>query len=306
VLVDGRLREGHRRHQVGRWRECLIFVAFVGPNLVCLGVFVFWPLLYNAYLSLTDWDMISPVKLFVGLQNYADAVADPLFRKVLLNTFVLMGGAVAATLGLGLAFALVLDQKLALRNAARSVLFSPTMLSGAAIAVVWVYIFDPTYGLIQALVAPLGIFSPNWLRDPRWAMLAVIVVYVWKNLGYALVVFLAGLQAIPRHLYEAALVDGAGPWARFRAVTLPGLSPITFFLLVTSVLASFQTFDIIQVLTQGGPVNATNTLVYHLYEEGFVGFHAGRAGVVAVTLFLLMLAVTAAQQRYLERQVYYG
>ena len=137
-------------------------------------------------------------------------------------------------------------------------------------------------------------------------MPAVIVVYVWKNLGYSVVIFLAGLQGIPRELYEAARVDGAGAWQRFKAVTLPGLGPISFFLLVTSVLASFQAFDIIRVMTAGGPVSATTTLIYQLYVEGFQAFHAGRAGVYAMVLFGFMLAMTVAQLRFVERRVTYS
>jgi multiple sugar transport system permease protein/sn-glycerol 3-phosphate transport system permease protein len=137
-------------------------------------------------------------------------------------------------------------------------------------------------------------------------MPAVIIVYVWKNLGYAVVIYLAGLQGIPRELYDAARVDGAGPWARFRHVTLPGLSPVAFFLSVTSILATFQSFDIIKVLTDGGPVDATSTLIYHLYELGFVSYDAGKAGVVAVVLFTIMLVLTLIQLRYLERRIAYG
>jgi multiple sugar transport system permease protein/sn-glycerol 3-phosphate transport system permease protein len=186
------------------------------------------------------------------------------------------------------------------------VLFSPVVMSGAVVAVVWSYIFDPRYGLIDQLLGLLGLSSPNWLGDPAWAMPAVIMVYVWKNLGYAVVIYLAGLQGIPRELYDAARVDGAGAWARFRHVTLPGLSPVAFFLSVTSVLATFQAFDIIKVLTDGGPVIATTTLIYHLYELGFVSYDAGEAGVVAMVLFLIMLALTLIQLRYLERRVSYG
>ncbi len=288
------------------WREWVLFGGMVGPNLAFLVVFVFWPLVYNAYLSLVEWDFIAPVKVFVGLENYREALRDPLFHQVLGNSLVFTVGTVAGTLVLGLLGALLLNQPLVLRQAARSVLFAPYILPGAAVAVVWVYIFDPTYGLIRLLLHPVGLASPNWLRDPRWAMLALILVYIWKHVGYTLVIFLAGLQAIPRDLYEAALIDGAGAWARFRFVTLPGLSPITFFLVVTGILSSFQAFDLIHVMTRGGPVNATNTLLYHLYEEGFVAFHAGRAGVVAVILFLLLLLVTVVQVRYGERRVHYA
>jgi len=289
------------------WRDWLLFVALVGPNLVLFALFNYRPLIYNAYLSFTDWNMISPVADFVGLANYREVFSSAEFRRALLNTFVLMLGSVVSTLVLGLALALLLNQQLRFRNAARSVLFAPYILSGAAIAVVWVYLFDPNYGLIRNLVAPFGLLSPNWLRDPSWAMLAVTIVYVWKNVGYTLVIYLAGLQAIPRELYEAATTDGANAWQRFRHVTLPGLSPISFFLVVTSVLFSFQnTFDIIHVLTRGGPVDATTTLIYYLYEQGFVVFNAGRAGVAAVVLFVLLFVFTVLQVRYAERRVHYS
>lgn len=288
------------------WRDWLLFVALVGPNIVLFGIFNYRPLIYNAYLSLHDWNMIAPIADWVGAANYAEAFTDLVFARVLANTFVLMGGSVMLTMALGLALALLLNQQLFGRNAARSVLFAPHILSGAAIAVVWVYIFDPNFGLFRQLLGPFGLASPNFLRDPNWAMAAVITVYAWKNVGYTLVIFLAGLQAIPRELYEAATTDGANAWQRFRHVTIPGLSPITFFLLVTGVLFSFQAFDIIHVMTRGGPVDATTTLIYYLYQQGFVGFNAGRAGVAAVVLFVLMFIITLLQVRYLERRVQYG
>lgn len=287
-------------------REWLLFILLVGPNLLLFGVFTFWPLLYNAYLSLVQWDMISPIKTWVGLENYQAAFADPVFVKILVNTFYFTGVSVLLTTLLGLGAALLLNQPLRGRNSVRAVLFAPTILSGAALGVVWIYIFDPRYGLLDAILGWFGVVSPNWLTDPFWAMPAVIIVYVWKNMGYAVVIFLAGLQGIPRELYEAARVDGANGWHRFRYVTLPGLSPIMFFLVLTGVLSSFQAFDIIKTMTDGGPVDATNTLVYYLYEQGFIGFNAGRAGVAAVLLFSIMLAFTVVQMRYAERRVTYG
>src|SRR5919206_873162 len=156
--------------------------------------------------------------------------------------------------------------------------------------------------MLKTVLGWVGLPSPRWVVDPRWAMPAVIIVFVWKTVGYAAVIFLAGLQGIPRELYEAARVDGAGAWQRFRSVTVPGLGPISFFLLVTSVLASFQAFDIIRVMTAGGPVNVTTTLIYQLYVEGFQAFHAGRAGVYAMVLFVFMLILTVAQLRFVERR----
>jgi ABC-type sugar transport system permease subunit len=288
------------------WRDWLLFLALAGPNLLLFIIFNYRPLIYNAYLSFQLWDFLSPVKIWVGFDNYIDVLTDPHFHRVLLNTLVFMLGGVCLTIAIGLALALLLNQKLVGRDGARSVLFAPYMLSGAAIAVVWVYIFDPTYGLIRTIISPLGLIPPNWLRDQFWAMPAIIIVYTWKNLGYTMVICLAGLQAIPKELYEAATTDGANAWGRFRHITIPGLAPITFFLIVTGILASFQTFDLIHVLTRGGPVDATSTMVYYLYEQGFIAFKAGNAGVAAVLQFIFLFAVTLIQIRYVERRVTYA
>ncbi|MEZ4705788.1 MAG: sugar ABC transporter permease [Caldilineaceae bacterium] len=252
------------------------------------------------------WDMLSPVKIWVGLDNYTFLFTSAGFGTILVNTLVFTFASVALICALGLLIALLLNQPLRGRNAARGIIFSPVMLSGAAIGIVWIYIFDPRYGLLDIFIGAIGLDSPNWLLDTKWAMSAVIIVHVWKNVGYAVVIFLAGLQAIPRELYEAATVDGATAWARFRHITVPGLSPVLFFLILTTILAGFQSFDIIKVMTNGGPVDATTTLIYYLYQEGFVGFNAGRAGVAAVVLFVAMLVFTIIQMRYSEETVHYA
>jgi multiple sugar transport system permease protein/sn-glycerol 3-phosphate transport system permease protein len=281
-------------------------VGLVAPNLILFVVFTYWPLVYNGYLSFVRWDMLAPVKTWVGLNNYRELLTSAAFGSILLNTLVFTVATVALICGLGLLLALLLNQPLRGRNSVRAVVFSPVMLSGAAIGLVWVYIFDPRYGLLDIFLRSVGLQSPNWLLDPAWAMMAIIIVHVWKNIGYAVVIFLAGLQAIPRELYEAAVVDGAGAGARLRYITLPGLSPVIFFLLLTTTLTGFQAFDIIKVMTDGGPVDATTTLIYYLYQEGFVGFNAGRAGVAAVLLFFMMLAFTLVQLRMSERHVHYA
>jgi len=287
-------------------REWLLFALLVGPNLFLFAVFTYWPLLYNGYLSLVRWDMLAPVKTWVGLENYRFLFTQPEFALILVNTLTFTIASVLLTAMLGLAMALLLNQALRGRNTVRSIVFSPVMLSGAAIGIVWIYIFDPRYGLLDVLLGFIGLNSPNWLLDTAWAMPAVIIVHVWKTIGYAVVIYLAGLQAIPRELYEAVVVDGGSSWDRFRTVTVPGLSPVLFFLVLTTVLTSFQAFDIIKVMTNGGPVNATTTLVYYLYEEGFVAFNAGRAGVASVILFALMFVFTLVQMRYEDRSVYYA
>ncbi len=274
--------------------------------MLLLAAFTFWPMIYNAYLSTISWNFLSPIRRFVGLRNYETVLSSEIFRIVLINTAVFTIVSVAATMVLGLGLALLLNQPLRWRDGARAVLFAPAVLSGAAIAIVWIYIFDPRFGLLAQILGWFGILSPNWLADPNWAMTALLIVYIWKNTGYAVVIYLAGLQTIDRTLYEAARIDGAGAWGQFWHVTLPGLSPITFFLLVTSILACFQAFDIIRVMTDGGPVNATNMLVYHLYERGFIQSQAGPAGVVAMVMFVLMMILTILQLRFIERRVHYS
>jgi len=288
------------------WRDWLTFLAFVGPNLSLFVVFTYYPMIQNGVLAFSDYNLLTRSGLFVGLRNFETVFSSSQFGRILLNTFVFTAASVALLIVLGLTVALLLNQSLRGRNAARSILFSPTILAGAAIAIVWIYIFDPRFGFIYTILKPLGIPAPKWLTDPAWAMPAIIIVYVWKNLGYAAVIFIAGLQAIPRELYEAARVDGARAWERFWYVTLPGLSPVMFFLTVTTILTSFQAFDIINVMTEGGPVNATNTLIFHLYELFFEKSSPSRAAVVAGLLFVLMLIVTALQVRYLERRVSYA
>ncbi len=290
-----------RKNLAPERREWLLFALLVGPNFLLFALFTYWPLIYNGYLSFVRWDLLAPRKLWVGLDNYRELFTSPAFGGILANTLNFTVASVVLTCALGLLIALLLNQPLRGRDAVRSIVFSPVMLSGAAIGLVWLYIFDPRYGLLDIFLKAVGITSPNWLLDPDWAMSAVIIVHVWKNLGYAVVIYLAGLQAIPRELYEAALVDGAASWARFRHITLPGLAPITFFLILTSILAGFQTFDVIKVMTDGGPIEATTTLIYYLYQEGFVGFNAGRAGVASVVLFVIMLTITLVQLRASER-----
>jgi ABC-type sugar transport system permease subunit len=276
------------------------------PSLVLATMFTFYPIFASWYFSLLDWSGFSPERTFVGLANYRYLWHDASFHKVLANTVYFTAGAVGGTLLLGLVVALLLNQPLRGRDGARAVLFAPSLLSGAAISIVWIYLFDPRFGLIARGLAAAHVASPTWLTDPHWAMPAVIIVYIWKDLGFTAVIYLAGLQAIPKDLYEAAKVDGAGAWWRLRSVTLPMLSPITFFLGVTTILNTFQAFDIIQVMTQGGPVDATNTLIYYVYQQGFVAFNAGRAAAASLILFVAMLGVTLLQLRYAERKVHYG
>ena len=290
------------------WRDWVWFLIFAGPNLALFVVFTYYPLVRNFILTLQDYNPILGEGTWVGMTNYVDVLQkDTQMGRIFQNTLVFTVAAVLLILLLGLGCALLLNQKLRFRNGVRSLLFSPAVLAGSAVGVIWLYILDHRFGLIFQILKLVGITSPRWLLDPQWAMIALIIVYVWKNVGYATVIYIAGLQAIPADLYEAARVDGAGAMQRFRNITLPGLSPVTFFLGVTSVLNSFQAFDMINVLTRGGPVNSTNVLVYRLYEQGFTEIqNYGRASVVATVLFVIMFIITLIQLRTLERRVSYA
>jgi multiple sugar transport system permease protein/sn-glycerol 3-phosphate transport system permease protein len=287
-------------------KEWVLFILFAGPNLALFSLFSYWPMIENIRLSTQRWDLLAPVRIDVGLENFEYLFTNSKFHTVLWNTLYFTVAAVGLSLALGLLVALLLNQRLRMRNAARAVVFAPFMLSGAAIGIVWAYIFDPRFGILAEFLGWVGLRSPDWLNRPEWAMPAVIIVYVWKNLGFTAVIFLAGLQAIPQDLYDAAKVDGANVLWRFRSVTLPMLSPIAFFLVVTSILSTFQSFDIIRIMTRGGPVDATNTLIYYIYEQGFIAFNAGRSAAAALIMFVLMMGVTLIQLKYSEAKVHYG
>lgn len=289
-------------------KEWFLFLLFIFPNFFFLILFTYWPLWENVRLSVQQTDLLafSAEPEFVGLKNYTWLFDNSTFRLVVRNTVVFIVSCVGLTLAIGLAIALLLNEKLRFRNGVRALVFAPYLLSGAAIGIVWAYIFDPRFGLLAQILGWFNVPSPHWLDRPEWALPAIIIVYVWKNLGFATVIFLAGLQSIPKDLYDAAKVDGAGPWWRFRSVTLPMLSPISFFIMVTSVLATFQAFDIQQVMTAGGPAFATTTLVYYVYEQSFgQGANFGRAAAAAIVLFVSMLIVTAIQMYYTEKKVNY-
>lgn len=300
---------GGRSRRAARWRrhrrQYLAFAALVAPNVLVIAAFSYWPVLYNAYLSFTSWDFAAPVPVWAGLANYVDLFTDPEFGTVLLNTLVFSGAIVVGSLVLGLAVALLLNQRLRLRGAVRTLAFAPHILSGAAVATIWLFLFDPNYGLIRAFLQPLGLTSPNWITDPTWALPAVILVYLWKNIGFTAIVYIAGLQGMPPELYEAAALDGAGSWTMFRRITLPLLSPVTFFLLVTTIIGTFQAFDVIAVMTDGGPGGATTTLSWYVYQQAFRALDAGHSAAAAVLMFVLLLGITAVQTIYVERKVHY-
>lgn len=296
---------GSRARAARRRRDHLLFAAFVAPNFFFLLVFAYWPVIYNIFLSLTDWDMVSPVRNLVGLDNYTGLLTDPDFLGTLWTTVLFVVGVVVGSLVLGLATALLLNQRLRGRNAVRTLTFAPYVLSGAAVGTLWLFIFDPNYGLIRPLLAPLGLTAPAMMTDSDWALFGLILVYLWKTTGFVAVVYLAGLQGLPKDVFEAAALDGANAWTRLRRIVLPLLSPVTFFLLVICTISTFQAFDVIAVMTGGGPGTSTSILSWFIYDQGFRSFDAGRASASAMIMFVVLLVITGFQARFLERKVHY-
>ena len=285
-----------------RRRDMLIAAAFLLPNLVLLVVFTYRPLIDNIRLSFTSWNISSPTASFIGVDNYVQWFTSDDSRQVLWNTVVFTGSAVIGAMVIGLALALLLDQKLFGRNAVRSLVFAPFVLAAAAVGVAFQFVFDPTFGLVQDLLARIGVDAPQFYQDPDWALFMVTFTYIWKNLGYTFVIYLAALQGRRAELDEAAEIDAASTWTRFRHVTWPQLRPATFFLLITVLLNSFQVFDVISVMTRGGPLgNGTTTMVYQIYQETFVNQRAGYGATVATIMFLALLVITLIHVRVMER-----
>jgi multiple sugar transport system permease protein len=275
---------------------------FVAPALAALVAFFCVPVVASLVLSFTDFDIYAvadPSRLrAIGLDNYMRLASDPRFWRAFGNTlyFVLVGGPLSVAVSLGAA--LLLSARLVrFRGFFRTVLFLPVVTTLVAVAVVWRYLYHPRHGLLNHLLAGLGLGPIDWLGDPAWAMPAIILLAVWKNFGFNMIIFFAGLQAIPERLYEAARLDGAGPWQEFRRVTLPMLAPTFVFVAVITMIGYFQLFAEPYVMTQGGPGDATLSVVLLMYEEGFRWWNMGYGAAVAFVLFGVMLIATSLQLR---------
>ena len=292
-----------RKAARNRHKEWLLAAALLAPNLILLAVFTYRPLLDNIRLSFFNWNISSPTSTFVGLDNYVEWFSREDTKTIVLNTVVFTFFAVIGSMIIGLALALLLNQNIKGRNFARSVVFAPYAISGAAIGIAFQFVFDPNFGLIQDMLGWFGIDSPNFYAVPGWAMFMVTFTFVWKNLGYTFVIYLAALQGLDKELDEAAAIDGTGRWRKFWRVTMPQLRNTTFFLSITVLLNSVQVFDIINVMTRGGPQgNGTQTLVFQIYNETFVNFRAGYGATAATILFLILLIITLIQVRIMDKR----
>jgi multiple sugar transport system permease protein len=293
------------RRRMGRSTiDNLWALFFVGPQVIGLVVFSAIPLLCAFYLSLTNWDGFGN-QTFVGLDNFIDQIQSADLHIALWNSLLYTLIAVPGGLALALLVAMGLNN-IRLKTGYRLLYFMPVVTSSVAVSVVWLYLLNNDFGIINTTVkAWTGIELPNWLVDSHWVMPSIAGIGIWQGLGYSMVIFLAGLANIPVSVREAAMIDGANKWQVFRNVTLPLLSPTTFFLTITALIASFQVFDLAFVMTQGGPGKASYTMVFHIYELAFVDFTFGKSAAAAMILFVIILAITIFQLRAQKRWVHY-
>ena len=289
-------------HQKVDWRQVGLAALLIGPNLLLLILFTYRPLVDNIRISFYNWNISSPSMTWVGLQNYIDWFQAPETKTIVWNTLVFTFCAVAGSMIIGLALAVLLDQKLFGRAAVRSIVFAPYVIAGAAIGVAFQFVFDPRYGLIQFFLNVLHIPVPNFYQNSGWALFMITVTYIWKNVGYVFVIYLAALQGRRHDLDEAAEIDGTPAARHFFRVVLPQLRGTTFFLLITVLLNSFQVFDVINAMTRGGPFTyGTTTMVFQVYTETFVNGRAGYGAAVATVMFLVVLVITVFQIKLQER-----
>jgi multiple sugar transport system permease protein len=296
-----------------RQRQAIWAYVFLTPTLILFALIVIYPFLYAFYLSLQEWGVFGDT-YFVGLQNYRDMLNDPLFWKSLSNTFKWTVGVVPATIIIALLAALILNsQRVKARGAFRTIYFVPVVTNMVAAAFVWRWLFEPTFGVVNYILERLGLPGPGWLASTKWALPAMMVVGIWKQIGFAMVIFLAGLQTIPRDIVEAARIDGATGWQVFSRITLPLLNPTVVFVAVMMVINALRVFTIPYVMSAGGftygvpggPLDSTRVFVIHIYDLGFRRFQLGYASANAFALLILIMAATLFQMKVLERPFEY-
>ena len=301
MTVAAPARAVGRRSKAG---YALTVLAFLLPSAIPLALFVLGPMVAALAISLTQWNLIGAMR-FVGLENYARLLTDPRTGDVFLHTvFYIVGYLPIVYLG-GLALALALNTALKGRSLLRGVYFLPVITSWIVVAIVWRWLLNPSNGVVNTVLGWVGIEGPGWWTDPAWAMPSIIVASAWKDLGFVMVILLAGLQAIPVDLIDASKVDGAGWWRRLVSVTLPLLSPSTFFVVVISLINGFQVFDQVYAMTAGGPNGASTVVVQQVYDLTFRYGAAGEAAALSWMLFVVILAVTIIQVRGQRRWVHY-
>ncbi|MBV9172984.1 MAG: sugar ABC transporter permease [Chloroflexi bacterium] len=289
-----------------RWdRRALHAYLLLLPSLVFLIPFTIWPALRVIYTSLFLVDISHPNPTFIGLGNFVAEFTNPIFLQVLRNTAIYTLGTVPISVVLALLLAIEVNKRLKLSGFFRTALFYPTILPTVGAAAIWLFIYVPSFGLIDRFLSVFGVGSHNWLGDPGLVLPALMLIMIWKQTGYFMVFYLAGLQSLPQSVFEAAELDGAGGWRSLISLTVPLLSGTTVFVTTVAFVDSFQTVDQLFILTQGGPNNSSSLLLYWLYIEGFHNFNVGRASAVTVVMIVIVLAVSLFNFRFQDREAHY-
>ena len=278
--------------------------VFVMPNMVIFGMFVFWPLIRAFQFSTMEWGLAGPIR-YVGLENFQTMFEDPVFITALKNTFIYTFGTVPVTMVIALFLAVILNRQLFLKTFYRSVIFFPVITSLVVTGFVWRMLFSTDFGVINYVFSLVGGPQIDWLTNTRFALVAVMIASIWKSLGLSMVIFLAGLQGIPDHLYESAIIDGATRRQNFWFITLPLLKPTTLFVLVISMIRSFRVFEQVYVMTQGGPGYSTQVMVMYIFREAFQLFEMGVGSAAAILFFFMVLVLTLLQMKYFGGEVEY-
>jgi multiple sugar transport system permease protein len=293
-----------RRPYDAQRRQALAGYVFIAPAMVIFFVFTLLPVGIALYLSFTNYDVFTKMD-WIGAANYQDVFDDEVFRQALWNTLTYTAWSIPLSMAIGLGLALLLNQKLRGLGLYRTIYYVPVVTSMVAVAMIWVQLFDPLYGVVSNAVEAIGVKGIDWLGDPRLAMPSIIAVSVWKVIGWNMLIYLAGLQGIPAYLKEAASIDGANRWQSFWRITLPLLQPTTFFIFVTSLIGAFQVFDVVYVMTGGGPANATTTIVHQIYSAAFKALDMGYAAAMSFVLFGIILVVSLLSMRAIRGEVSY-
>lgn len=289
------------------WRDAVAGWVFIGPMFIGTSILVIFPILSSLTLSFTNWNIVAGYENaeFIGLDNFVALFNDPLFIKSLGNNFLLLL-AIPITLFISLTLATIINKYIYFKDFFKVIFFMPFISSIVAVAVVFRVLFHPTQGPINQLLMTLGIDNPpGWIADISFALPSVILIMIWTGIGFNLIIYLAGLQSIPKELYEAAQIDGASAWYQFKKITIPLVSPTTFLLFVTGIISSFKIFDLIIVLTGGGPANSTKVPVVYLYEKAFLDLRAGYASSISLVIFVIILIITYLQFKGQKKWVNY-
>ncbi|WP_293982495.1 carbohydrate ABC transporter permease [uncultured Clostridium sp.] len=295
----------NRRFSKRKLKNAIRVLIFILPALIPLGVFWLFPMCEAIFMSFTDWDYMSSTYNIVGLDNYRSIFSDSMFYSALKNTFVFTVGTLVPTIAGGLFTAVLLKKKLAGSAIYKAVIFSPWVTPTVVISIVWSWIFEPQYGLANYILQLFNLPKSQWLQSSDTAMYAVILVTIWKGFGWAMIFYLTALERVPKELYEAAAVDGAGKWQKFKSITLPLISPTTFFLTIITTIDSIKAYDQIQVLTQGGPSGSTRTILYLYYQTAFENFNIGEATSIAVILLVIVGCLSGIQFIASKKWVHY-